>query len=947
MTYVAHMQLPAQVRKAFTYEDAEEWRRLYNEYFESKYGSPRPDDAVTVMADEICNDAYVHAWNNMMYAKSSRSFTAQVAVEDEDSQGETPLLEKYIALAETDIVWDGGIGIDKHTSRATWCVWDVTLGKDDQGRNALIIKGNFFRDKPMFDVVWETFLRGRSQFSLGTHTEREYRCNGGTCRVYAIPNQWFEISIVDVGASPNTGIIDIHVPEGEGEFNPKNHIEGSTYEFKETDGEGFDNFCGIEFAYNGLKNEIGVSFPDHECDIEWICTLPGEGGEGCSPGNRGFHIWSKLKHKDELMSMVDKWCAEVFIYSQPMYFDPVDGDGEEPVMAVIGYPAIDATPLTVADVIHLLMDEEEAITMYDEAIGKARKLVGEDVESDYIHKLIHIRDEEKEHIEELKDLLNRLLYKQSIYMTNLPDLKEREMETEDDYEDDNISQKDAQGKYDGARICPAGQHSHIGIAGCHDITQTHALDIQMIREGLIDISNEDIDIDAIKGASTDRLKAIVLTIAKVISEYSRPEAMKFMSSSMGKEFALMLTELVDRREKEQRKRDDMSKETESKISEKMDLDPAGDMQNLVSLLAEIQAGIKQLSQTIMELKSSNMAGREQGGSIADAVSSAVESIGTTEGAEGDGEGGGGEEAVVEPAPEGEGEGKGQEEESESDTEVPKPKSEEDEGEEKKTEDEDGGDEGKEEKEEKGEEPESDEKKTESEEEKDEGDKKPKEEDVKETDGEPGKPAKTVDEPASDEPEDDIAEKAGSEMPTSEVPPAVNANVNSGGTADIIPNAVVGDEPVVETTDTTLGELAPEGISLKEGFTDGAGVAARTTPPGVGPGPIGKQLQSVADNSIPNGYKESDLYSLEGWANQGASLMGGGQMVREVENTPLETKISLKSADPNMKVIEPESVFEGTGLKYTDGEKNRSSYVDLWNSIGTENFDKVFEEVNKC
>lgn len=925
MTYVTYTQLPPQVRKAFTFDDAEEWRTLYNTFFIDR------NEEYTDL-NMLSNAACYHAWVHSKELPSSRSFTAQVAVEDMDTQGEVPDLEKYIELANSDVVMDGGVGIDKHTSRYVWCAWDVTLGKDNEGRNALIIQGNFFRDKPMFDIVWKIFLRGRSQFSLGTHTNREYRCKAGVCRVYATPNQWFEISIVDVGASPNTGVIDIHVPEGEGSFNPKNLINDSDYTFKETEHTSFGDFCGIEYAYNNMKARL-LAYPSDKIDVEWLCVNELGDDEVCRPGNRAFQVTATLDLKDTVMEIIDKWCAEVFIYTQPTYLYRPDATEEETHICILGYPAVDATPLTIADVMELIIDEEDAITMYDEAIGKARKLIGDEEQSDYISELIHIRDEEKEHIEELKLLLGRLLYKQSLFMTNLPTLEEKDAEHEDD--DDDISLKDAQGKFDGARICPAGQHNHIGIDGCHDITQTHALDIQMIREGLVDISNEDIDIDAIKGASTERLKAIVLTIAKVVSEYSRPEAMKFMSSSMGKEFALMLTELVDRREKEKRKRDDMSKETEGVISEKMNLDPAGDMQNVVSLLAEIQAGLKQLNQTIMELKSSDMTGREQGGSIADAVSSAVESIGTTEVVEGDGEGGNDAEPAVGSAPEEGGEGEGKEKETESEEDPEK--------ETKETED--GGDDGGDE------EPEKDEKTTED---KDEKDEEPKDDvketeaeevvEVKETESEPGTPGTTLDQPNA-EPEGEIAEKAGTDVPPGTAPSSPTAGVNSGGTADLIPNSVVGDEPVVETTDTTVGELAPEGISLKEGFSDGENTATRTTPPGIEPGPLGQQLESVAEASIPQGMVESEKYTLNNWVAQGESFLGG-TLVREVESTPLETNISLKSADPNMKVIEPEEVMEGTGLKYTDGGKGRPKTSDMWKAIGTSDFGNIFEEVTK-
>lgn len=931
MTYVTYTQLPPQVKKAFSFEDAEGWRALYNNYFEE-------NSTGDVSIDEVVNDACYHAWLHSREASSSRSFTAQVAVEDVDTQGDVPVLEKYLDLAQKDVIQDGGVGVDKHTSRNTWCVWDVVMGEDDEGRNALIIQGNFFRDKPMFDIVWNTFLRGRSQFSLGTHTNREYRCNAGVCHIYATPNQWFEISIVDVGASPNTGVIDIHVPEGEGTFNPRNKIEGSTFSFKETEGEGFNDFCGIEYSYEGMKNEIRSIFPRDICDVEWVCVNELGEEDECIPGNRGFHIYSTLDNKDTIMDIVDKWCAEVFIYTQPIYIHDPESEDDNVRISIIGHPAVDATPLTVTDVIYLLIDEEEAITMYDEAIGKARKLVGDDIESDYIDELIHIRDEEKEHILELKELLGKLLYKQSIYMTNLPSPEECDAEHEDD---DNISLKDAQGKFDGARICPAGQHSHIGIEGCHDITQTHALDIQMIREGLIDISNEDIDIDAIKGASTERLKAIVLTIAKVVSQYSRPEAMTFMSSSMGKEFALMLTELIDRREKEKVKRDDMSKETEGVISEKMNLDPAGDMQNLVSLLAGIQAEVKQLNQTIMELKSADMTGNEQGVNIADAVSSAVDSVGISEVVEGEDEGGGDAETVVEPIPEEGEDGEGKEEESESKDEIDEggdiPKEDE---ETKKTESEDGGDDGGGESEGETEEDKETAEKEDEYKEDEETEKK-----VKETEAEPGTPGKTVDQPVT-ETEEGIAEKASTEVPTGTAPSSPNANVNSGGTADIIPSSVVGDEPVVETTDGKLGDLAPDGISLKEGFTDGTDTTTRTTPPGVSKGPIGKQLEDASEASIPKGMAESEKFGLSGWVDRGKDFLRGSNLVREVESTPLETKISLKSADSNMKVIEPEEVREGTGLKLTNKGKGRPEFKDVWNAIGTPNFDNVYNEVIK-
>ena len=61
------------------------------------------------------------------------------------------------------------------------------------------------------------------------------------------------------------------------------------------------------------------------------------------------------------------------------------------------------------------------------------------------------------------------------------------------------------------------------------------------------MTDENIDVNAIQDTPTDKLKAIVRKVAKVLSRYGDKEVQTFLSSTPGKEFVLAFLELKRRK----------------------------------------------------------------------------------------------------------------------------------------------------------------------------------------------------------------------------------------------------------------------------------------------------------------------------------------------------------------------------------------------------------------
>lgn len=914
MSYDMIEELPPQVRKSFTYADAGEWMYFYNMEMQRLDG--------TLPLDERVDQAYLNAWISMETACSSRSFKAQVVVEAEDVQGETPIVSEYTKLAISDMIRDGGIGMDKHSSKNVWTIWDVTEATDIEGRPSIVIKGNFFRDKPMFDIAWDLFLRGRSQFSLGSYTRRNRVCDTNfKCIIEVLPAQWFEISIVDVGASPNTGVISIHVPKGEGDFNPKNMVTGTTISLK--DGE---NFCPIRYAFEGMKERITLATEgtDDQWSLSWIEDF-------------GAIYQGSEENSVNADYIITDWSEGVFAPSIRLH-DIDDFD----IFYIFMVPHSYFTALDETDIATLIIDEEEAIIQYDEAIEKAKRL-GEDNSADIVSALEHIRDEEIEHISELHDI---------VYLFYEPITEPTEI---DDYPD-GITLKNRPGDMTNVRNCPAGQHSHSGIEGCHDITRAHDFEKGSAPEGKIDVTDEHIDIDGIKSTNTRHLSNVVKTIAKALTSFSDDKVKQFMESSGGKEFALMLTELVNRK-REAKGSDNVKEETKvmHNVSEKMDNDPASELASLITVIADIKTKVEHLTTLVMDAKSSALEGTSQSGNIADAVSTAVDSISDSDGVDlgetavgnADGssategstdsegafegevavEGESGESDGGEPPVKGEGDAKGDkpdfggEEESKKDESDGEGKGDGAEGGESA----EGG-------EESGEEPTK---------EKPKGDEEKDEKKVKEATGisevgsDPMKADEEEKEPVKrDEGETGVSEKANvSSIPTvpCDAPGVVEGVPNIGGEG-----AIVGGMPGgVDSASSP----APSDVMVS---TKGVSIDSEV-PPAISQGPIGAQLEAVSKTKPVESYEATTVSGLEGWVAISKGFLGEGVSMK-VDNNPLETTVSLKSTDAGVLIITPETVGEGTGLNRFSEKGAERELEKLWKAIGSDS--KTFSEVKK-
>ena len=211
--------------------------------------------------------------------------------------------------------------------------------------------------------------------------------------------------------------------------------------------------------------------------------------------------------------------------------------------------------------------------------------------------------------------------------------------------------------------CPAGQHEHPGVWGCHDILRRHQIDDKTTPTDVLDLTDENIDISAIKSTPTDTLKNIVTKIASILSRYSDDAVQQFLSSTQGKEFVLAFLELKKRKmngeknmaEKEagcSAKAEIPEEEVKAETPEvpieadKADAEPKEpveeaekgsipDIQSSIasisSTLASITALIDQMNIRLMKLEDSDLMDGENGEpSITDAIMSETADVGAPE-----------------------------------------------------------------------------------------------------------------------------------------------------------------------------------------------------------------------------------------------------------------------------------------------------------------------------
>jgi len=303
MSYERIEELPPNVRRSFTPADQAKWMVGYNECLS------KIEEGEACCIDEFnpFESASIGAWEGMKDADSSRFFSGQVMAQVIDLDGEVASVKDYIKYRR-DLIADGGMGQATHSSAPAFTVWLEWEGYDDVAKApAIFVKGNFFRDKDVYDREWFKFINGRNEFSMGSSAERTMECDEKSCFGVLRPKQWYEISNVERGANPRTGVIEVHIPEGEGNTDNMtflNEKEGErTHEYRPVSialKEYHPTECPIKTKYKAFKAEALALLPD--ADI----TYHEYGGIGIvGKGLCALSEVAKAYYGDELISRID------------------------------------------------------------------------------------------------------------------------------------------------------------------------------------------------------------------------------------------------------------------------------------------------------------------------------------------------------------------------------------------------------------------------------------------------------------------------------------------------------------------------------------------------------------------------------------------------------------------------------------------------------------------
>ena len=661
MSYETIEELPSAVRKAFSVEDQVIWMEQYN----SALAQLKADHDKEPIIDPEFTDydrASISAWQHCMDVDSSRSFMAQVTAQVIDSDNEIAYVDDYLRFKKAFLI-DGGMGQAQHTSVPAYTIWNIEKGEDPKtGQPSIIAYGNFYRDGYTYDREWAYFLNGRNEFSIGSSVKRERECSETECHNKLEPLQWFEVSNVQKGANPRTGVLSLHIPQGEGDDSKVKYLDTTVnLAFKAYHDTGE---CPIKLKYKAFKEEL-----EEKYNIETLWF--GEGIELSGTDLERAQELIRSYYGEEYLSQILFDLNPDSVPSQTILFRDTLGDVDD------------------KDVMSLILDELEAIDGYNLAISKIKN--SEELSSENKDKVIsqfnEIINDEADHA--------RILYR--LYLQGFRDF----VPVEEDAKKGD---------------CPAGQHEHAGIVGCHDITRNHETELRNIGSDQLDLTDEDVDVNRLRSLSTPKLQAIVTAIATAIRKYDTESVDRFMSSTMGKEFVLMILELKARKnltkENESMNEEVDTKEAEmptkgmsdpdavkSEVTEtvtedatKEEFDIASSSANAYTILAALNTKIDMLVATIKGINSSLAV---QGGSqqsISEAVSDAIEGISAPGNEEIPALGAGAEEKEVEEVeekemPEGvEGEEKEEVKETSDSEEEPKGDDEEEKKEEETTED---------------------------------------------------------------------------------------------------------------------------------------------------------------------------------------------------------------------------------------------------------------------
>ena len=574
MSYTSIDDLPSEVIRSFDEADRNVWMQQYNQSIE--------DNETPFMQKK-------KAWMQCKELNSSRYVCANVSTQVVDREGDLADVKQYVEAGQK-LVEDGGILTKNHSNKVIGTVWQVEEGIDGQTQLPCVVAYmNYFRGTMLYDQSWDEFKKGRTEFSIGSYTKKpERECDLKGCHYRLIPEQWFELSNVDRGINPITYPVEVNDTakgEGQGEAIPYEDDQvpvGTIVQMH-------DDICPAKAKYLRFKEKMKSWGHDTYYDED-------------------FMLIHGLLGEDELAYIYQE-------YPDVREFEILRGEGQEDDYVLITPRPLDTDQEMLHSMVHLILDEQEAIQGYETVLMSLSETVRYSIED--IEKaqqiLREIRDDEEKHIGCILEAIKVL--DPDMYSNIADGMKEaREEATKGE--------------------CPAGQHEHAGVWGCHDIFRKHHQDDKTLPTDQLDLTDENIDVNAIQDTPTDKLKVIVRKVATVLSKYGDKEVQNFLSSTPGKEFVLAFLELKRRKmngENNMTEKEAGCSETKIKAEEpeapveEIEKGSIPDIQssiaNISSTLASITAVIDQMNIRLMKLEDSDLMGQNeaQGTSITDAI----------------------------------------------------------------------------------------------------------------------------------------------------------------------------------------------------------------------------------------------------------------------------------------------------------------------------------------
>ena len=502
------------------------------------------------------------AWDASKNLPSSRYVMCNVSTEVVDKDGDVADVDAYVAQGQQFVKFGGQVARN-HSNHTIGVVWKVFKGIDaSTEKPCIVVCMNFFRGAPTYEKAWKDFLSRKLGWSIGSMVQATRECDMNSCYNRLVPTQWHELSLVDYPRNPITYNIEMN----------ETAKGADVVEMHEDE-------CPVLRKYREFKEHM----KGHGIEAHIV-----EGGTMLLTG----------EITDEIKGDITTEYPE-----HRMFVDKGD-DGADYVLLVPHY--VDTPDEFLRDMVALIQDERDAIAGYNTVTESL--IEGNYLDDETLEKTLKAFDEvvrdEENHIGVILGVIK--IVDPELYSSIADGMKEAEEEAD--------------------KGCPAGQHEHAGVVGCHDIFRKHSIDYQTNPMQTLDLTDENIDVNAIKDTPTEKLRAIVIKIAKILARYDDDAVRDFMSSTGGKEFVLAYMELKRR---QMQGEDNMSESnvkdaapavnTDTETDKGLMADPQTSIATIASTLAALTNTIDGINTRIMRLESSLASKEEKHSDITDAI----------------------------------------------------------------------------------------------------------------------------------------------------------------------------------------------------------------------------------------------------------------------------------------------------------------------------------------